>query len=119
MTRAASDSPPERRSYPSLPARRDFRRVMDAGRRRKRGPVTVVAAMGATEHARVGLVAGRGVGNAVRRNRARRRVRAALTEVNLPVRTDVVVIISAEALALPFRQLVADLEAAANEKSRL
>ncbi|HEX2370469.1 MAG TPA: ribonuclease P protein component [Acidimicrobiia bacterium] len=120
MTRVASDSPPERRRpYPSLPARHDYRRVLDSGRRRKRGPVTVVAAPGATEHTRVGLVAGRGIGDAVRRNRARRRVRAALLELDLPTRTDVVVIISVEALALPYRQLVADLRGAIEEKSRV
>jgi ribonuclease P protein component len=119
VTRAASDSPPERRPYPSLPARRDFRRVLDFGRRRKRGPVTVAVAAGATEETRVGLVAGRGVGNAVRRNRARRRVRAALTEVDLPMRTDVVVIISAGALTLPYRQLVADLRGACRETDRV
>ena len=46
-------------------------------------------------------------------------MRAALLELDLPTRTDVVVIISVEALALPYRQLVADLRGAIEEKSRV
>lgn len=64
---------------------------------------------------RVGLTASRKVGNAVIRNRARRRLRAAAAEV-LPVcgrpGTDYVLIARAETAVRPFDALLADLRSA-------
>lgn len=61
------------------------------------------------DHARVAIVAGRAVGNAVRRNRAKRRLRAAARQVRLPA-IDVVVDARAAAIDVPFDVLPADLE---------
>lgn len=64
---------------------------------------------------RVGLTASRKVGNAVIRNRARRRLRAVAAEV-LPVcgrtGTDYVLIARAETVGRPFDALLADLRSA-------
>lgn len=65
--------------------------------------------------ARVGLTASRRVGNAVRRNRARRRLRA-LAEKVIPLHAkcghDYVMIARAETADRPFAALVEDLESA-------
>jgi ribonuclease P protein component len=64
---------------------------------------------------RVGFTASRKVGNAVIRNRAKRRLRAAAAQI-LPVHgspgTDYVLIARAATAARPFEALVADLAAA-------
>jgi len=103
-----------------LKVRADFLRVASAGRR-SGGPGLVVQAAphrheasGATR-IRVGFTASRKVGNAVIRNRAKRRMRAAAASV-LPSRgqpgTDYVLIARASTADRPFAELVADLEAA-------
>jgi ribonuclease P protein component len=60
-------------------------------------------------HPRVAVVAGRAVGNAVRRNRAKRRLRAAAREVRLPA-VDLVVDARPAAVDAPFEVLPSDLE---------
>jgi ribonuclease P protein component len=56
--------------------------------------------------ARVAVVAGRKVGPAVLRNRAKRRLRAALQQVDLPAGFDLVVVARSGALTEPFPALV-------------
>jgi ribonuclease P protein component len=103
-----------------LKVRADFLRVASIGRR-SAGPGLVVQAAphphgpsGATG-IRVGFTASRKVGNAVIRNRAKRRMRAAAASV-LPSHgrqgTDYVLIARASTADRPFAELVADLEAA-------
>ena len=58
---------------------------------------------------RVAVVAGRAVGNAVRRNRAKRRLRAAARQVSLPP-VDLVVDARPATADAPFERLPADLE---------
>jgi ribonuclease P protein component len=55
----------------------------------------------------VAVVAGRPVGNAVRRNRAKRRLREALRRVPMRDGRDYVVIASAAVVRAPFEALVA------------
>jgi ribonuclease P protein component len=104
----------------TLKVRADFLRVAGAGRRSARPGLVVQAAShpGKPSDAtgiRVGFTASRKVGNAVVRNRAKRRMRAAAASV-LPALgrpgTDYVLIARAGTADRPFAELVADLEAA-------
>ena len=129
--RAANACPPEAgrsRSAPdfvghkleTLKVRADFLRVASAGRR-SAVPGLVVQAAPHPEAPRgvpgirVGFTASRKVGNAVVRNRAKRRMRAAAASV-LPAvgrpGTDYVLIARAGTADRPFADLIADLEAA-------
>lgn len=56
----------------------DFQRVRTAGKSYAHPLVVLVACRNELEHARYGIRAGRAVGGAVERNRARRRLREAL-----------------------------------------
>ncbi len=108
---------------PRLKRRSEFLRV--AGARRKavvRGLILQVRRHAASDRnsgpvppIRVGFTVSRKVGNAVARNRARRRLRAAV-ELVMPAHAkdghDFVVIGRAETLRRPFAALVADLKAA-------
>jgi ribonuclease P protein component len=60
----------------------------------------------------VGLVVGRRVGNAVDRNRAKRRLRHALIEISLEQGMDYVIIADREVLDTPFESLVERLSSA-------
>ena len=108
---------------PRLKRRSEFLRV--AGARRKavvRGLILQVRRHAASDRnsgpvppIRVGFTVSRKVGNAVARNRARRRLRAAV-ELVMPAHAkgghDFVVIGRAETLRRPFAALVADLKTA-------
>jgi ribonuclease P protein component len=108
------------RKLETLKVRADFLRVAGGGRR-SAGPGLVVQAaprareQSGTTEIRVGFTASRKVGNAVVRNRAKRRMRAAAASV-LPALgrpgTDYVLIARAGTADRPFAELIADLEAA-------
>ncbi len=66
--------------------------------------------------AAVGLVAGRSVGGAVRRNRAKRRIRHALADVDLATATDYVVMASPDVCEVGYDTLVSWLKTAVEEK---
>ena len=66
----------------------------------------------------VGVVAGRKVGNAVSRNRAKRRIREALRSVELEPNTAYVVIASAAVVETDFGRLERWLEEAIAESKR-
>jgi ribonuclease P protein component len=67
----------------------------------------VVAADGAPGPARVAVVAGRRVGSAVARNRAKRRLREALRRATVPDGRDYIVTASAAVNEAPFEDVVA------------
>lgn len=60
----------------------------------------------------LGVVAGRKVGNAVKRNRAKRRLREAAIRVDLQPNTAYVLVASPDVLDIPFGELVGWLSAA-------
>ena len=108
-----------------LKNRADFLRVA-AGRRRAVRPAFIVQAAPPTEDAsgtsvRVGFTASRKVGNAVVRNRAKRRLRAIAAEV-LPQMghpgTDYVLVARATANERPYAELLGDLEGALRQLAR-
>jgi ribonuclease P protein component len=102
----------------TLKKRRDFLRVRGAGRRWAAPGLVLQVAPAAdaeTGLVRVGYTATRRIGNAVARNRAKRRLRAAVAHV-MPTSAqrgcDYVVIARAATLARPFDALIGDLAAA-------
>lgn len=95
----------------SLASSRRIRQVR-AARQRAAAATMVVYALSHGEddgQARVAIVAGRAVGNAVRRNRAKRRLRAAARQVRFPA-VDLVVDARRAAIDVPFERLPSDLE---------
>lgn len=111
VTRVASDSARSRRYVP-LRGRRSFSRIYQEGTRRRRGGVLVVSAPGAPGPPQVGFVAGRRLGTAVRRNRAKRRLRAAVERVACAPGTAYVVIAGPGVIDADFDQVVGWLSAA-------
>lgn len=91
--------------YAPLSGARRFHGVLRDGIRCRQGGITVVGRKSDEVPTRVGLVVGRRVGGAVVRNRVKRRLRAALTEVGLPAGSDYVVIGTAAVVGIPFRTL--------------
>lgn len=85
------------------------------------GEIKVVRAPGESGPPQVGIVASRRVGNAVVRNRAKRRIREALMEVELQRDTAYVVIASPGVATMGFDRLVSRLGTAlegVNEEDR-
>jgi len=78
--------------------------------------VTVVAAGGGPQTPLVGIVAGRSVGGAVERNRAKRRLREALAQAPLRPDRDYVVVAARAVLDAPFPQVVAWVVQAVEEQ---
>ena len=106
-----------RTAFERLSRRAEFRRLART-RRRWATPGLVLQALsrpGDDGALRVGLTASRRVGNAVRRNRARRRLRA-LAERVIPLHAeqgyDYVLIALTATVDRPFKALVEDLETA-------
>jgi ribonuclease P protein component len=99
------------RGYGSLRRRSEFSRVHRRGRRRSGAYLTTLVAEGG-QATRVGLVVSTAVGDAVRRNRLRRRLRALLDRYGFeqPPFRDVVVIARPGAAELDFDELAAELE---------
>ena len=93
------------RPYVSLRSGARFDAVYRDGTRTRSGGIVVVRAPGVPGRPQVGFVAGRRVGNAVRRNRAKRRLRAAAGLVPLDSNTAYVVIASPEVLTAEFSRL--------------
>ncbi|HEX3884377.1 MAG TPA: ribonuclease P protein component [Stellaceae bacterium] len=107
-----------------LKRRADFLRVAAVRRRAVRDGLVLQAALqpeAETGELRVGYTASRRVGNAVVRNRAKRRLRAAAAEVlarDGRKGTDYVLIARADTPSRPYRELVGDLAGALRQVER-
>ena len=112
MARDAGSSRRSGRPHPSLRGRTSFAEVRRRGSRRSVGKVAVLVAAGPPGPPRVGFVAGKRLGGAVARNRAKRRLRQAMAQVALPPGTRFVVIAQEGVNEVPFDRLVEWLEQA-------
>jgi ribonuclease P protein component len=100
----------------SLGRRADFSRAYSAGRRARRDGVTVfVATRPEPSGPRLGLAIPTSVGNAVTRNRLRRRLKAAFGTCPVGADRDVVVRAESSARDTTFQELVEALEGALRE----
>ena len=91
--------------FSTLRSTRDIRAVL-ATRRSAHGKALSVHARLTGAQARVAVVAGRGVGGAVQRNRAKRRLRAVLRSEGLLQGVDLVVVAKPSAASVAFMALV-------------
>ena len=89
----------------------DFKRVRRTGQSYAHPLLVLVVAPNNLGFARFGYIAGRSLGNAVRRNRAKRRMRAALEQYSDQIRPgwDAILIARPEILSAPWQQLVQSL----------
>lgn len=94
------------RSFVSLRPAARFGNVLRNGVGNRSGGITVIRAPGTAAHPEVGIVAARRVGGAVRRNRAKRRLREALAHAELRSGTAYVVIASPDVVTMRFDELV-------------
>ncbi len=91
---------------------------MRAGVRTRSGPVTVIRLRTDLGHPRIGIVAGKRLGNAVTRNRVKRRIRAAAAAATLDASTDYVIVPTPDATTARFTDLVTAIELAARSEER-
>lgn len=99
----------------TLRAPGDFRRVLKEGKRIPIGGIVLVGATGPEGPPRVGLTVSREVGNAVTRNRARRRLRHTLRDLQLQPNMDYVIIARKSMHEAPYATLVGWLRRAVDE----
>lgn len=93
--------------------RAEFQRVFDSGYRVSSRFFTLVLAPGGRPAARLGIVASRKLGDAVRRNRAKRLIREVFRHIDRSsAALDVVVIPRRELFDAPFTDLERDFRAA-------
>jgi len=110
-----SVSAPDGAGYRPLTGRTAFANTYRTADRVRRGGIVVLAVAGEAGMPRVGIVAGKRVGGAVARNRAKRRLRATLREVSLAEDTTYVVIADAEVVDADYRRLVGWLQSAVDQ----
>jgi ribonuclease P protein component len=101
--------------FTTLSNSRQYREVLNTGRRARRDGVVVTCAPNDRGGSRVGLVAKAGKGRAVARNRARRRLREAVGAVAPRGGFDIVIAAGPEAEGMDFQQLVRNVREALQE----
>lgn len=94
-----------------------FARVYRIGVRTRSGSLLVLQAESDQELPRVGVVAGRKVGHAVQRNRAKRRMREAVRRTALRPSMDYIVVALDNLETHPFTALCSDIDRAIGKNS--
>lgn len=84
---------------------RNFRRVLRDGVRCRQGGIVMVGSPGSPGRPRLGLIVSKQCGNAVTRNRIKRRLRHAVDGLRLQPGTDYVIIASGQVADAPFHRL--------------
>lgn len=89
----------------------DFKRVRRTGRSHAHPFLVLIAAPNGLEHSRFGFTAGRSIGGAVQRNRAKRRMRAALQEYFAKVQPgwDAILVARPAILGAPWQKITRSL----------
>lgn len=98
--------------FTTLSNSRQYREVLNTGRRARRDGIVVTCVPTGRGESRVGLVANVGRGRAVARNRARRRLREAVAAIGPRGGFDIVVAAGPEAESMDFQQMVENLREA-------
>ena len=101
----------------SLQNSRDFRRVLSDGDRRRQGAIVLVRSPGLPGPPRLGLVVSKNSGNAVTRNRIKRRLRHAVDVLHLQPGTDYVIIANSQVAEVSFTRIEGWLRRAHEELS--
>ncbi|GMR11581.1 MAG: ribonuclease P protein component [Anaerolineae bacterium] len=84
----------------------EFRRVRRTGKSYAHPLILLIASPSIGEHSRYGVTASRAIGGAVRRNRAKRRMRAALREFELSPGRDLILVARPGLDEAPWSELV-------------
>ena len=109
--RAVTDSPRSGRPFVSL-RNLDIRRVRRIGSRRRVGGIVIFDAPGDPGPPRIAVTAGKQVGGAVRRNRAKRRMREAVAQAPIRSGREYVLVATPAVVDTPFEELTAWVRAA-------
>ena len=115
VPRDESGSRPSGRGFVRLRGQDRFASVYRRGTRVRRGAITVIQAPSDAATPAVGVVASKRIGTAVRRNRAKRRMREAAARVALTPNTSYVVVAGDDLEDTPFDQIVAWMDEAVTE----
>ena len=102
VRRVASVSLPD---FESLQNSRDFRRVLSKGDRRRQGAIVLARSPGRPGPPRLGLVVSKSSGNAVTRNRIKRRIRHAVDVLYLQPGMDYVIIANSQVAEVSFARI--------------
>lgn len=102
VKRAGSVSLPD---LESLQNSQDFRRVLSKGERRRQGAIVLVRSPGRPGPPRLGLVVSKSSGNAVTRNRIKRRLRHAVDVLHLQPGMDYVIIANSQVAEVSFARI--------------
>lgn len=94
------------KKFVSLRGRDDFGRLYRQGSRFRGQGVVVLTLDGPSALPRVGIVAGRKVGNSVSRNRVKRRLREAAAQAELESGTDYILIAEPNCAQTPIDELI-------------
>lgn len=109
VKKVASVSPPDAQSIRSSA---DFTRILEEGKRIRSGGVVVVRSYGEPGLPRFGLIIPKQAGNAVTRNRIKRRLRPIIRDLELEPGTEYVIIASPSVADAPHAELVSWLRRA-------